>query len=592
MGSFKELGELLRDAKGTIKEVQTAVNDVKGNSIAKRSSAATLQFPVIMSRSINVDTASSVVKALERQYATFVQMVIALNPVIDWNEHKNVEDYVKTLHQNNPTPIDLIESCINVYSDEELGLRMITSINEGCSGQVIQANKQGLICVEDHLNKNKLNDLYKPAEITLERANASLDYFILSEAKHRPKKNNGKTTYKSLDEFGKAYQQIQQGKNPQPNAEGPHVSMQSGGGGVVDNPVANQQPNVNDSTVVNGKATTGKNKKYEKPDYDAVVTTDANGKVHISSKSADIRSKQDPTVNDPTVVNGKATANSPNKGNKNSNGPKERPSEDVVAAQARANAENEKRKKEADAAELKMHIEKDNQINRARTSVKLSDNDIKKCNELVPTTLSVSVQQIKGNNFGTMLNFVLGIKGVMHPVNSEEMVSNLLDGYKSGNKFFNFLRWTSGEISFFKDLLFNVEGIKEDVVKKHSKSSHWWTTLKRNRTLARVKNASGVFKGNKGRIMPNATIVCSMEEVMEIQDVYNVDLMDPKNVLRLMDRYFLLGFAIVDESQELVYFIFDGEREFQALSFKGLERENNNKNDFKDIYKMINSGRL
>lgn len=546
MGSFKELGELLRDAKGTIKEVQTAVNDVKGNSIAKRSSAATLQFPVIMSRSINVDTASSVVKALERQYATFVQMVIALNPVIDWNEHKNVEDYVKTLHQNNPTPIDLIESCINVYSDEELGLRMITSINEGCSGQVIQANKQGLICVEDHLNKNKLNDLYKPAEITLERANASLDYFILSEAKHRPKKNNGKTSYKSLDEFGKAYKQMQNGENPQPNADGPKVNMTSGGGGVVEEPKAKQQPNVNDKTVVNGKATAA-----------------------------------DPNKGKSAQEGNKGVDVNPFNGNSNKH-----------AEPIGLRGEDDKRKEEIEKAKFKLQIDKDTAMNRAKTMVKLSDNDIKKCNELVPTTLSVSVQQVKGDNFGTMLNFILGIKGVMHPVNSEEMVSNLLDGYKSGNKFFNFLRWTSGEISFFKDLLFNVEGIKEDVVKKHSKSSHWWTTLKRNRTLARVKNASGVFKGNKGRIMPNATIVCSMEEVMEIQDVYNVDLMDPKNVLRLMDRYFLLGFAIVDESQELVYFIFDGEREFQALSFKGLERENNNKNDFKDIYKMINSGRL
>ena len=535
MGSFKELGELLRDAKGTIKDVQTAVNDIKGQSIAKKSSAAILQFPIITSRSINVDTASSVVKALERQYATFVQMVISLNPVINWDEHKDVADYVKTLHQNNPTPLDLIESCINVYSDEELGLRMITSLNEGCNGQVLQANKQQLICVEDYLNQNKLNDLYKPAQITLEKANASLDYFILSEAKHRPKKNNGKVSYKSFDEYSKAYNQIQQGENPQPNSEGPHVSMQSGGGGVVNDPVANQQPNVNDSTVVNGKA----------------------------------------------------TAANPNKGNNKVNAPKERPSEDIETARQRANAENEKRDAEANRAKLKMDIEKDNQLNRARTSVKLSDNDIKKCNELVPTTLSVSVQQIKGDNFGTMLNFILGIKGVMHPVNSEEMVSNLLDGYKSGNKFFNFLRWTSGEITFFKDLLFNVEGIKDDVVKKHSKGSHWWTTLKRNRTLARVKNT---FKKNS--ILPNATIVCSMEEIMEIQDAYNVDLMDPRNVLRLMDRYFLLGFVVVDESQELCYFIFDGEREFQALSFKGLERENNNKNDFKDIYKMINSGRL
>jgi hypothetical protein len=102
-----------------------------------------------------------------------------------------------------------------------------------------------------------------------------------------------------------------------------------------------------------------------------------------------------------------------------------------------------------------------------------------------------------------------------------------------------------------------------------------------------MKNVYG-----KNRILPNASIVCSMEEIMEIKDTYNVDLLDPRHMAKLMDRYFLLGFVIVDESQELCYFMFDGEREFQVLSFKGLEKENNNKNDFKDIYKMINSGRL
>ena len=234
-----------------------------------------------------------------------------------------------------------------------------------------------------------------------------------------------------------------------------------------------------------------------------------------------------------------------------------------------------------------MDIEKSNAIHRSRTVVRISDNDVKKCNELVPTILTVTVQQMKKDNFGGNINFVIGVKGLMHPVNSDEMVSNLLDGYKSGNKFFKFLRWTSGEISFLKDLVFNVNEIKEDVIKKHAKGSHWWTTLKRNRTLARIKNIYG-----EKRILPNATIVCSMEEVMEIKDAYNVDLMDTRNVLRLMDRYFLIGFVVVDESQELCYFMFDGEHDYQALSFKGLERENNNKNDFKDIYKMINSGRL
>jgi hypothetical protein len=38
--------------------------------------------------------------------------------------------------------------------------------------------------------------------------------------------------------------------------------------------------------------------------------------------------------------------------------------------------------------------------------------------------------------------------------------------------------------------------------------------------------------------------------------------------------------------------MFDGESSFQAISFNGLEKENNSRNEFKDIYKLINSGRI
>ncbi len=531
MGSLKELGDFFRDSKGTIKELTCKVNDLKGQSIAKKSAASTLQFPVIMSRSINVDTASTVVKALERQYAIFVQLTIQLHPVIDWRED-DIGSFISKIHQNNPTPIELIESCINVYSDETIGMRMIMSLNEGCNAQVIKANKDQMLVIEDCLNQTKLNDIYKPNQITLEQANASLDYYMLSEAKERPKKWNGKKSYKGMDGFAQAYNDLQKGKNPEPSHAGVNVNPTQGAGGVKEDHKT-QQPVENGATAKGGKTTAGNTGK---------------AKDNISGFNNGSNRQE---------IDG------------------------------RLRGESDKREREAEKARFKLEIDKANAEARARAVVKLADNDVKKCNELVPTTLSVTIQQYKGDAIGGNVTFVLGIKGLMHPVGSEEMVSNLLDGYKDGNKFFNFLRWTSGEISFLKDLVLNIDGIKEDAIKKHSKGSHWWTTLKKRKTLSRVKNLYG-----KNKILPNATIVCSMEEVMEIKDTYNVDLMDPKHVRRIMDRYFLLGFVIVDESQEMCQFIFDGENNFATLSFSGLERENNNKNDFKDIYKMINSGRL
>ena len=508
MGNLRNIYDLLKDAKGVIQGIKVASNDMRGQSLARQSSAATMQFPVIISRSINIETASNVVKALERQYATFVQMVISLNPVIDW-EKDDIPGFIQRLHQNNPSPLDIIESCVNVYSNEEHDMRMFMSINEGCNGAVLRSNKEQLFCIEEYLNQNKLNDLYKPKSMTMSVAESSLDYFckqnnIITES------SNKKKSYKRYN------QQLQNNTNSITNRVDTNT-------GAITNPdnVQELKYNLELQKAFNEKVATDKEYQLNKDKFDE--TKDQNAK-----------------------------------------------------------------KNEMERNKFEFEIQKAEAENRARAIVRLADNDVKKCNELVPTTLSVSLQQKSNDNFGGVINFILGVKGIMHPVNSDDMVSNLLDGHKAGNKFFNFLRWTSGEITFIKDLLFNVKGIKDDVIKKHSKGgSHWWTTLKRNRTIARVKNGH-----SKQKILPNATIVCSMEEVIEMQDAYNVDLLKVSNVIKLMDRYFLLGFAIVDETQELVHFIFDGERDFQVLSFNGLERENNNKNDFKDIYKMINSGRL
>lgn len=479
MGKLSDVLQSMRNMKGFVSDAREIKNagmkEISQRSLARQSSAATLQFPVVISKAITLETAQTVTKALERQYAIFVQMVISLNPYLDLSKD-SIPSYLGKIHQNNPNVLDLLnESCTSVYSDEAYELYVLMSINEGCNGQVLKSNAEQMFSVEEFLNPNKVNDLYKPKTITRSVAESSLDYFC--------KKN--------------------------------HIVME-----------------------------------------DVYSDIDA-AKDQVDLKKIELKNKI-----------------------------KIQSQEDMV--KALGDEEKQKREDAMQRAKFNHDIAKAQAEYRTKTQVKLADNDVKKANELVPTTLSVSLQVKDGQSFGGITNFVLGIKGLMHPVNSNDMISNLIDGYKSGNKFFNFIRWTTGEISFLKDLLFNVNGIKEDVIKKHTKgNSHWWSTLKRRRTLAKMKNA---FGGSK--ILPNVSIVCSMEEVAEMQDVYGMDLMEPKTVRRMMDRYFLLGFVVVDEAQELCHFIFDGENNYQTLSFKGLEKENNNKNEFKEIYKMINSGRL
>lgn len=396
MGKLSDVLQSMRNMKGFISDAREIKNagmkEISQRSLARQSSAATLQFPVVISKAITLETAQTVTKALERQYAIFVQMVISLNPYLDLSKD-SIPSYLGKIHQNNPNVLDLLnESCTSVYSDEAYELYVLMSINEGCNGQVLKSNAEQMFSVEEFLNPNKVNDLYKPKTITRSVAESSLDYFC--------KKN--------------------------------HIVME-----------------------------------------DVYSDIDA-AKDQVDLKKIELKNKI-----------------------------KIQSQEDMI--KALGDEEKQKREDAMQRAKFDHDIAKAQAEYRTKTQVKLADNDVKKANELVPTTLSVSLQVKDGQSFGGITNFVLGIKGLMHPVNSNDMISNLIDGYKSGNKFFNFIRWTTGEISFLKDLLFNVNGIKDDVIKKHTKgNSHWWSTLKRRRTLAKMKNAIG---GSK--ILPNVSIVCS-----------------------------------------------------------------------------------
>lgn len=564
MTILKDISDTLRDAVDIAKEMDIKLN--KQTSIAKLSSAATLQFPVITSRSINVDTAQTVVKALERQYAMFIQMVISMNPYLDLEKDRNLQGYLRNIHQNNVGIMDLKESAMSLYSDD-FGRTLLFSLNEGCNGQVLASNREQMFNPEEYLNNKILNNLYASKEISLENAMLNLDYYykknpeILTE-KYKPTKKQIKRERafkiknnipldddELYDENGNF--SIEKAMDPLPDfaKEANNKAKNS----KINNSKSNVKPEDPDSSY------------HQNNNYDVEPSNNKN-----EQKQSNLTDKQ--FSHQKMMDRHKMRMDNANlELNKQKLQQKNQETENLI---------NEKK--------FKHELQKTKWDYQSKTAVKLSDNDVKKCNELVPTTLSLTLQVKDGSNFGGVSNFVIGVKGLLHPVNSDDMISNLLSGYKSGNKFFNFLRWSSGEIKFIKDLILNMDNIREDVVRKHAKNgSGWWSALKRRRNIAALRRIKG-----SGRILPNTTIVCSINEIDELKEAYGVDLMNPTSIKKIMKTFFLLGFVVVDDSQELCHFIFDGENNYQVVSFNGLEKENNSKNDFKDIYKLINSGRL
>jgi len=219
-------------------------------------------------------------------------------------------------------------------------------------------------------------------------------------------------------------------------------------------------------------------------------------------------------------------------------------------------------------------------------SSQLVDNDIKKANELIPTTLDITVYHKVGEKV-IEDHILLGVKCVSHKVSGQEMIDNITDTIEKKRPFFRFIQWTTGEIKFFKDYLLCLDNLKKEALKSRSKdkSALYFKELKNRATISKLKSAFNL----KNQLIPNSTIVMTMDEVDFIRNNYNIDLIkDIDTVNELIKTYFLVGFVIVDSASEIVYFKFDGIDKYQMFTYSSLERENRNQgNDIKALVSLM-----
>ena len=216
---------------------------------------------------------------------------------------------------------------------------------------------------------------------------------------------------------------------------------------------------------------------------------------------------------------------------------------------------------------------------------KLLDRDIKKTNDMVP--LGVQVRLVAVNDkkeFVQYMDFIVGVKTIMHIIQTDDMVDNLKRGIENKSLLFKFLRWTTGEISLFKDIILNLDEIKYDTTKVKGKSPFFGT-------LQRLKNKKvGMTNFTVPHaVIPNTTVVISSYEVETLQQKYGIDIRREAIARMLMNNLFLMAFVIMDEGSGTVSVFYDGDQTYQTYSIETLERDNamNSNKLGKEIGRMI-----
>lgn len=228
---------------------------------------------------------------------------------------------------------------------------------------------------------------------------------------------------------------------------------------------------------------------------------------------------------------------------------------------------------------------------------RLSTNDVKKANEMQPTMISVNyniVEKVSGIN-GSHTNvidrktFLAGIKSRLIPVNGIDIVERFAAKKRTELSLKNFIKATTGEISFVKDFLLCIDQAKLDAknaAKRGPMSNVWHILEKRS-----AKNNLNKLKKRGNDATCITSVVLSQENVNYMKTAYRFDIEDINNAKMIMDNFNLLALFIADESTESVKVMYDGNSTFESLSFMSLDRELSDRNYRKMINLMNMQGR-
>ena len=208
---------------------------------------------------------------------------------------------------------------------------------------------------------------------------------------------------------------------------------------------------------------------------------------------------------------------------------------------------------------------------------RISNDEVKKLNTMHPTMLDFTVVYNNGHAL-VQSNITIGIKTILHVTESNIMKTELISSIKKNSISFRFVQWLVGEKAFIKDLILNVDRIKDYFKKKKDTKTSSWADLGYNTN----KLSKVITQG----ALPLATLVYTMDEINELKQVTKMDFFkDNKNINLIFENLNVLGFCIIDTASDIIYFYNYNVKTFEKYMISEIDRER--KKDDKTLQSVI-----
>lgn len=201
-------------------------------------------------------------------------------------------------------------------------------------------------------------------------------------------------------------------------------------------------------------------------------------------------------------------------------------------------------------------------------------------NTLAPTMINVElICDIPGKNKPSMqVSVVIGVKTMIRRIRSDAMVSNMIDAVRGSNSIFNFIKYTDTEKNSFVQFLIKpfTDG-KDMAIGKNAGDDGFVKALQRRKSFNAVSKIGG------GSVPPHTVIIISTFEAARVKELTGVDLMDAYYVMKIIAKYYILGFGIYDTESKIMLSMFDGDSTWATNTLYSLGVANKSNVNFADL---------
>lgn len=579
MEASDDIDDLTEAAKGFKKA--TGKFKKSSKSVIKAAKGNIFEFPVFVANSVPLDYATATTSLLEQVYASYLQMAISINPVIDDDmARKGAQfdhlrsDTNKYLECVDPTEMPYAyDACHAVYTENGIVTEFnLVSIEDSMAKIINEA--------VDHQPLSEFDHFFKESAYSGDGAGFFDGCEFIQEAPSNGRNAWNDTEYIYRDNTGTVHhtglwyhtwtENDPEMDDWRDNYEARHNGQRPSQYEVAQE-LHKQMMRELDAARKEYRAGRefAKLERDEQMSEEEMRKADEKRAAEISKLNAE-KAKID---SDTKINKEKHEWDKEDRDKK-----KEKLDKEVEKATKdieKLNLDIEKSKRQADWDKQDRELDRMKKMNDARikTPQFLDETKIQKLNTMKPLMMSVDLNVVdKNGSLSRPVSYVVGVKCHIRLIDSDILPEVAAYPLKEMNKNLRKVKWRAGELKFGRDILWKKTAKKQTAADSRDPKRKWYRRLYElahmsgdGTAAASVKNGKSPWAnwwqdkltgGNNKDVghglIPNATIVMSKSDIDNIKREKGIDLLNGKKAAKFCKELFLIGLIVIDNDAESV----------------------------------------